>query len=143
MFPCPLGEEKYHLTYDPDEFIRLTDEVERQGGASLPDPCIGEEYHLKITSIEGSKWRDFTTKGCGEYTRFVIPYDCGSAVDVPQAEWSGEPGKRRMKRLDPSSVPAPPQTEVAKQIARGGRFVTVCASDDLVALWPRFANKEN
>lgn len=132
--------------YDPDRFIRLTDEVERQGGASLPDICCGDEYHLKQPDVEGGMiWTDIRTTWCNEFTRFVIPYDCGAAVEVPQAEWSGEPGDRKMKRLDPVEVSAPPQTEIAKQIQRGGRFATVCAQDDLVHLWPRFANatKEN
>lgn len=131
------------LPYDPDEFIRLTDAVEAQGGASLPDACVGEEYHLKVPAVTGPEWRDYRTTHCSEFTRFVIPYDTGVAVEVPQGKWSGVPGKRKLKSLANKKVEAAPQKEIDAQILRGARFVTVCASDDLVALWPRFANKEN
>lgn len=97
-------------------FLRLLDEVERQGGAHLPGACKpqtikypkhtetfldddGEEFTVQFGRVESIQ-----TTGCGREQRFEIP-------DIMFAGEGDEPA----------------------------RTTTVCYKDDGMAYWPRFA----
>lgn len=100
------------MQYHPDDFLRLAEEVENQGGAMLNDPCLPETYRLKVPDPDGAlRWADYTTSGCLKDARFVVTYD------LP----AGEEGDR--------------------MAARGGGFATLCAVDDDMGKWPRFAGQ--
>lgn len=58
------------MDYTNDQFIFLLEEVDRQGGARLPERCVG--------SVASYKLKDKITKTltcfCGEESMLVIPY---------------------------------------------------------------------
>lgn len=99
------------MNYHPDDFLRLLEGVEAEGGAMLPDRCRATKYALRIPDADSElRFRDFFTTGCGQDTRFVLPYK------LPK----GKLGE--------------------KMESRGGGLVTVCAVDDEVGKWPRYAH---
>jgi len=99
------------LQYHPDDFLRLSDEVERQHGTSVPGPHNPRRLRMKATDADGEeRWQDAFTAGCGQETRFLVPYA------LPQ----GKLGKAMEKR--------------------GAGVVEACAVDDDMGKWPRFAN---
>lgn len=61
------------MNYSPDEWTALCSEVERQGGALLPDRCLPRFVSFSVPNS------DRTTKaktcGCREEAMFVVPYD--------------------------------------------------------------------
>lgn len=65
---------------DPDEFhdflMAFDLEVERQGGARLPDPCAPQQVTInyKKTHPDGRPQKA-TTCGCGDEAVFVVPYE--------------------------------------------------------------------
>lgn len=64
------------LNYHPDDFFRLLDLVEADGGALLEDRCESAAFQLTQPTISGAHVRrTFETVGCGEQSRFVLPYD--------------------------------------------------------------------
>lgn len=60
------------VAYSPDEFNALVAEVERQGGAHLPDLCIGTEIRYKVGRNPPTKVK---TCHCGHDTMFVTVYE--------------------------------------------------------------------
>jgi hypothetical protein len=63
------------MNYSPDGFQALHESVEHHGGALLPDPC--EPQDVVRTVKEGyirNKTDRKTTCGCGNLSKFVIPY---------------------------------------------------------------------
>jgi hypothetical protein len=56
-----------------DEINLLVAEVERQGGAILPDRCEGQE--LRFPKARGKDFDLATTCGCGNETMAVVTYD--------------------------------------------------------------------
>lgn len=101
------------MRYDPDDFLALLEEVERKGGAHLPDPCLPQEFKIRLPDGSGKKrTRRAFTSGCGKDMRMVIPYDPVAKTD--------EERKGMLKR--------------------GAGFVTVCAVDDDLGKWPKFAH---
>lgn len=100
------------MPYSPDDFLALLEEVERQGGAHDPDPCIPREFKIELPDASGKKrTRRAHTTGCGRDSIFIVPYE-------PAGKDAEE---RRAMR------------------ARKAGFARVCANDDLVGHWPRFA----
>lgn len=100
------------MNYDADSFLALLEEVERQGGVHLPDPCEPVKFRLKQPNGRGElKWKEVFTTGCRKDARFVLPY---------------EPAARTAK-------------ERQAMLERGGGFATACAVDDDMGKWPRFA----
>lgn len=101
------------MRYDPDDFLALLEEVERKGGMHLDDPCLPKEFKIKLPDSSGKRrTRRAFTSGCGQDKLFVIPYDPASRSDE----------------------------ERKKMLARGAGFATVCAADDDLGKWPRFAH---
>lgn len=86
------------MHYDQQEFFRLMEEVEFQGGEYLDELHDGI-FHTKLT---GDKVRGYEVAYCGEAALFEVPYE-----------------------------PMNKQGVIAK--------VKVCAVDDRMGLWPRFA----
>ncbi len=98
--------------YSPDQFGALFTEVEKQGGALLPDYCTGELVTFK--SPNGSRTSKVQTCHCHKEgrqfsTMTVTPYD-----------------------------PADTQRELDEMKGRGAGFVRACIVCDSVGAWPRF-----
>ncbi len=103
------------MRYHPDDFLALMALAEDGGGQLLSERCQPYSFTLKQPSTDGKdkpKYREFTTTGCGQETRFVLPYDPVASKRFP----------------------------AVAQRRRGAGFVTVCAKDDHLGSWPRFAS---
>lgn len=69
------------VIYHPDDFIRLTETVEQQGGARLEEACVPSMFKLKVPDHSGDmRWKRFHTSGCRNHSRFVVQYDPGEEV---------------------------------------------------------------
>lgn len=86
------------MHYRRDEFFRLLDEIEFQGGSHL-DETHDNVYH---TEFVGEKIKGHEVEYCGENALFEVPYFAEGDNDTM-------------------------------------RTVKVCAVDDRLGLWPRFA----
>lgn len=76
------------MRYTPGELTELFDEIVRQGGALLPDPCQArDERYDPDVYTEGPRIRKRATQGCGRETMFVHTYDPGD--DVKRSRGSG------------------------------------------------------
>lgn len=106
-----LPNEEAKIQYHPDDFLRLAEEVEAQGGVNLPRRCNPRKFKLPLPKTGGGKgWKELFTTGCGQESLFEIPYSL--------------PGGRLGKKMRD----------------RGGGLVVACAVDDDMGKWPRFAN---
>lgn len=96
------------MNYEGDEFIRLLEEVERQGGEHLQEKCSPHKYRLQVPKPgkpEAKEWKEHFTSGCGKESKFrVFTSEASAGVD--------DFG---------SAAPA-----------------VVCAVDDNMGMWPRF-----
>ena len=100
------------MNYSPDDFLRLLEEVERQSGVHLPEPCTARSWRMQQPDAKGDmRWREVFATGCGKDKRFAVPYE-------PAATSAKE--RQAMKE-------------------RGAGFVYACAVDDDMGKWPRFA----
>lgn len=122
------------MNYNPDDFLRLMEEAERQGGAHLPDRCEPGSYDLDMPNGSGRRTtKTVKTSGCGQETQFVLPYDPAQKVEIPgyggPENADGEPKTATVSANDAKAM---------NQRLAG--LLTVCAVDDNVGLWPRFAN---
>lgn len=126
------------MQYHPDDFLALTSAIEDEGGVLHPEKCDGDVYRIKQPDSNGDMvWRHLTTTHCGNRTRVGVPYWPEAPVDVTLElrdkdgrEIAGEP-----IRIVHEGEAAPR----AERAAEGKTaFVTVCAKDDAVGLWPRF-----
>lgn len=122
------------MNYEGDEFLRLLVAVQDQGGALLPDKCEKVWYRLKQPTPEGMRTKDVDTTGCGNESRLALIYDPTAPVDVAPAAFKRMDGKKVTFR---GSKHPGEDGEIMR--ARGGGIVTVCAVDDDVGRWPRFA----
>lgn len=105
------------MLYNPDDFFALIEAVEEEGGAHLPEPCAPPRYRIKLPDPASGLRRMQTMQatGCHRETRFVIPYD------KPIYERHEDTGKIVAEgEVEPSTL-------------------AVCAVDDDLGKWPRFA----
>jgi hypothetical protein len=107
------------MNYHPDDFIALSVVVETEGGSLLPEPCLGEEFRLKVPDFRGKKkWHTYRTCHCDLSAKMEIPYDPSEPIsmvlpeDIVVTEHPGEKDEPKLAR--------------------------VCAVDDAVGLWPRY-----
>jgi hypothetical protein len=63
------------VIYPPDAFIALVQEVERQGGALLDDPCEKHDVVYKAPPYASPSVQEKITCGCGHQARLVTIYD--------------------------------------------------------------------
>lgn len=95
---------------DPDDMLELMSVIEAQGGESVAGRCQPSKFTLKIEGNDGvTRSKDFLTSGCGNESRFLIPYR------KPDRELAGN----------------------ATELGAEGTAVA-CAHDDMIYLWPRF-----
>lgn len=104
------------MEYHPDDFIALSEAVENEGGYIQPDPCQGTEFKLPMRDHANKvRKKRYRTVACGLHARMAIKYDPSEEVTIGNIVHPGEP-------------------------PRGLAVAPVCAVDDAVGLWPRYAN---
>jgi hypothetical protein len=110
-------------------------EVERQGGAhqsglhepekfKIDQPVPGKDGKMQTVTAH--------TTGCNREALFVIPYDPARHVKVPHYLGPNMPAVEMVE----NHVTVAENNAMMK---RGAGFLRVCAHDDDVARWPRFA----
>jgi hypothetical protein len=64
------------VQYHPEDFLRLAQTVEEEGGVMLGDSCQPKPYRLPIKDqITGEeRQKQYFTAGCGKDALFAIPY---------------------------------------------------------------------
>lgn len=97
----------------------MTEQIAAEGGLKLDDACVGREVKYPIDG----KWDTQRTAHCGMECRFEIDYDPTTPVVATFENTRGEQ----------ISVNHPGE----KFRPRGP--VRVCATDDNMGLWPRYA----
>ena len=138
------------MNFHPDDFLSLIEEVEVQGGAHLREPCKPVPFRLnqpidpdrpdgKMRSVK------FSTTGCHRQAKFFVaqlPDDHIPAsildtviTDVSRAgERTERPAVMEDFDFDDESNP------VAMMSTGDPVMAKVCAVDDAMGLWPRFAH---
>lgn len=58
------------MNYSQEEFLRLMEAVEEQGGEHLDDLCSAKTYEFT-----GKELARVTLPGCGNTSLFAVPYD--------------------------------------------------------------------
>lgn len=112
------------MDYHPDDFIALVAGIENEGGAILPDKCEGEKVVYKLPDADRIVMQ---TANCNLYARLAVAYDPTVEVDLElYTEIDGENVRTRIKHNGED-----PQQNL--------NFVPVCAVDDAVGAWPRYA----
>ena len=62
------------MNYTPEQFFRLTELVQEQGGVHVDELCAAREYDL--TGPKGRRpGKKLYMPGCGNYSIFSIPYE--------------------------------------------------------------------
>lgn len=140
-----------------DDFIRLIDAVEAQNGEYVDDTCHADEIIYDDPKTKGKIVA--MTSGCEKPTVFEIPYDPTEEVAVPEpilepdpdrSEWPGPDGEMRQTRRSKKVELEDGSKQVLWEVVvregedidpstMGRPKVTVCAQDDNVGMWPRFA----
>lgn len=100
---------KEGVQYSADDWQALQAEVDRQGGAILPEECIGEVLNFEAIGPGGKGTRTRTCR-CGNQSMAVLVYE-----------------------------PHVPAKDIAAVKARGGGFLRMCLTCDAAGVWPKFA----
>jgi hypothetical protein len=129
------------MNYSGMEFSRLVEEVEGQGGTHLD--LLHERRKLVIpkqADVDGARAStDLKTCGCDDATLFSLPYerltfggepDTDQQINIGKTERCYEDGVLKRK-----SIPA----HMAVPVDEEDESLVVCAIDDAVGAWPRFA----
>lgn len=113
------------MIYHPEDFQALSNAVEHEGGKLLSEECEGHEFMLDLPDTRGRMMptRRWTTS-CGFSALMEIPYDASLHVRL---------------REDDSAEPEPVTIVDHSGEDFAGGPVKVCAVDDALGLWPRFA----
>jgi hypothetical protein len=110
------------MNYHPDDFVALSAQVEQEGGKLIADPCNGQVFRLKQPDARGDlRWKRFSTTHCGTSARMELDYDATLHIRIHDDD-------------DDSLLIV---DHVGEQFIGG--IVKVCAVDDAIGLWPRYA----
>jgi hypothetical protein len=142
------------MKYSNEDFIRLMTEIEDQGGEHLDEICGGQEYTFQVKKGDKIEERTAFQPGCESEALFNVKYDAYESVVVPEPILEPDPtrngqSKRQKTRPDPNDPTGKSREGLTRTTLRHGpslqgrdRFhtVRVCANDDNVGAWPRFAH---
>lgn len=111
------------------------EEVERQGGAHSDERCVPQKFVLDQPKPGAEKMvkTDIYTAGCNAEAKFIVPYDPAQHVTVPGYNGPDDPNADYM-------TVAPSVGDAKAMKDRKSGFAVVCAVDDNMGLWPRFAH---
>jgi hypothetical protein len=110
------------MNYHPEDFVKLSYQIEAEGGTLLNEVCRGHEFRLKQPDPSGTlRWKRFQTTHCDQSALATVPYDPTLHIrlmddDEPDVCIVEHPGEKSIKH----------------------GAVTVCAVDDAIGLWPRY-----
>lgn len=141
------------MNYHPDDFLYLIEEVERQSGAHLTEVCKPEQFRLNLPIDDDrptgpKKNVKLQTTGCRRRSMFLVPLLPDAYVD--QVDLLGNTGligegenfSQRTWR-EPTEDDFDFDNKHEHQALMGDgtpMFAKVCAVDDAMGLWPRFAD---
>lgn len=115
--------------------MRLIEEAERQGGAHSNERCTPTKFIIDLPKAGSDKFvkTDVYTAGCNAEAKFLIPYDPAAHVTIPGYNGPDDPN------ADENTV-APTVGEADALRQRKAGLAVICAVDDRMDLWPRFAH---
>lgn len=132
------------MRYTADEFLALIESVEAQGGVHLPEEHGKRAHMYEMPSAEGPRRVEVDLAYCGEESVFQLHYGAGTPVRVPVGAPKANPKTNReayiqqIKDLEwRTDRPIPEEAQAV--LKNGGGVVKVCAVDDSMGRWPRFA----
>lgn len=103
----------------------------------LADECEGHRYPLKLPTVgDKMEWKPVHTTRCGQSALMELPYDPTLPIRIVDEEHvfiidhDGEPPEFEEEKNNAFA----PTKQVPVE-----HMVTVCAVDDAVGLWPRYA----
>lgn len=111
--------------------MALIDAVEDEGGKHMDDLC--EPITHRIRERPNGKYRNRKGTGCGDATIFKLPYKSAIFGGSPESDQLVEMGE-----MDDGST-----AFMAVEVDEGIRQLRVCANDDDMGKWPRFADALN
>lgn len=132
------------MNYNPDDFLALIQECEAQGGSHLSEQCTPDSFRLSVPidadNIQGPRAnKKFFTTGCKRHSKFIVPdlpeayLDEVDILDSAVAEIE-EGGVIAHREVEPGDFDFDDGKNPTKN-----SLPTVCAVDDAMGLWPRFA----
>lgn len=124
------------MQYHPDDFLQLLDEVERQGGGLLQNKCKGRK--IAYPRSAGNNMDIAVTTGCGKQARFAVHYlDRDSALEMGDFDF---PARDYLGHVKDDAGEVDFDFSGVKVDESEPQFAAVCAEDDAMGLWPRFAD---
>lgn len=119
------------MDYGGMEFMRLTEEIEDQGGTHLAE--LHERRTIKIPkqAAKGERQRA-SGSGCLDAALFSIPFERGVFGGDKATDQMFELGEHEGRLGDGNMAYA------SMAIDEQADAIVVCAKDDCVGLWPRF-----
>lgn len=138
------------MNYHPDDFLALIEEVEKQGGSHLNEPCKPTNFRLNVPidedNLQGPRVnKRFSTSGCRRRAKFIVqllPDAYFDLVDLYKGQVTVEvrkDGTRVLRKItgedfdfDDSSNPRATMSDGSPALG------TFCAVDDAMGLWPRY-----
>lgn len=126
--------------YTNRDFVRLMDAVETDGGVYSVEECHSHE----IDDLSKMGQKPAMSTGCEEAAIFEVAYDPSATVTVPEPilipdDSPDAPEGRKMQARDDDGRLRNRLVERKGEIRTDFRRARVCANDDLMRLWPRFA----
>lgn len=115
------------MNYSPQDFMALVAQIEGEGGYIDAEPCTGKVINYKIDG----RTKHVSTAHCDMHTRVGVPYDSTEAVDLETYAEIVRDGRKQRVR---TRIKHP--GEASHKMAAAA----VCAVDDAVGLWPRYAD---
>lgn len=141
------------MNYHPDDFLNLVEEVEQQGGAHLNEVCKPEQFRLNLPLDDSAptgqkKSVKLQTTGCSRRAKMLVPLLPDEYVDeVDLLDGAGLIGEGKDFANREWREPTEDDFEFAKDFEHQAlmgdgkpMFAKVCAVDDAMGLWPRFAD---
>lgn len=116
------------MEYTGTEFARLVDAIEDDGGVHLDDLC--EPIHHRIKTSPKGRFKVYKGTGCDDATMFKIGYK--SAIFGPNVKDD--------QLVEVGTTPDGSTAMMAVPVDEGVHLLRVCANDDDLGKWPRFAD---
>ena len=124
--------------YNDQDFVRLLEANEAQGGEYLAETCIPR--HIKELDLK--KATPVYSTGCAEDAVFAVAYDPSATVTVHEPVLIPDPQNKDRKiqeRDEDGTLHSHPVEHSVDGGNHGALHVLrVCANDDLMRHWPRF-----
>jgi hypothetical protein len=96
---------------------------------------------MTVKTDKGERRENVKLCGCGFETIFVVPYAPGEPVEIPIGHPTGKTAELRRKQIPKleTGTMRVTQEDSARFLENGAGLLRVCAVDDHMGDWPRFA----